>query len=286
MLKWPTRAKAAIRSLFRPLQDIEVYIEDENDEVFYRTLLKRVADPEIKIARVISLGNRNAVVATALAHDHSIKPALFIVDGDLEWVRDQPKPIEKGLHRHNAYCVENLLICPHAITNLVAQDVVLSEEDAVRAVQFPDWVKRIDQPLTDLFAAYATAQELYPQLKTVSTGVGVMCTQRKKGIASTLDESKVRHHIAEILAEVETVAGKTKVRSCFLAAKTRIRALPFPLDAVSGKDFLLPLLNIHLHSLGSTIPRRSLRVRLAGMCLDSRLLDLKASVGMAANGWS
>ena len=286
MLKWPTRAKAAIRSLFRPLQDIEVYVEDENDEVFYRTLLKRVADPELKIARIISLGNRDAVVAAAKAYDHSIKPALFIIDGDLDWVIGLPKPIEKGLHRHNAYCVENLLICTHAITNLVVQDAVLSEEDAAKAVKFTEWVKRVDKPLTDLFAAYVTARKLYPQLKTVSTGVGVMCTQRKKGTASMLDDIKVHNHVELTLAEVEKTAGKAKTRATFAAARQRIRSLPFPLDAVSGKDFLLPLLNFHLQSIGSTTTRRSLRVRLAGMCVESRLLDLKASVEMAARKWA
>ena len=286
MLKWPTRAKAAIRSLFRPLQDIEVYVEDENDEVFYRTLLKRVADPELKIARVISLGNRDAVVAAAKVHDHSVKPALFIIDGDLDWVIGLPKPIDKGLHRHNAYCVENLLVCSHAITSLVVQDAVLSDEDAAKAVKFTDWVARVEQPLTELFAAYATARELHPQLKTVSTGVGVMCTQRKKGAASMLDDIKVSSHVASTLTEVEKAAGKAKTRATFAAAMQRIRSLPFPLDAVSGKDFLLPLLNFHLQSVGTNTTRRSLRVRLAGMCVEGRLLDLKASVEKAARSWA
>lgn len=286
MLRWPTRAKAAIRSLFRPLQDIEVYVEDENDEVFYRTLLQRVADPHIKIARVISLGNRDAVVAAAQAHDHSIRPALFIIDGDLDWVIGLPKPIEKGLHRHNAYCVENLLVCSYAITSLVVQDAVLSEEEAAKALNFSAWVNRVDQPLTDLFAAYATARKLHPQLKTVSTGVGVMCTQRTKGAASMLDDNKVGEHVAKTLAEVEKAAGKTKTRAVFGAARKRIRSLPFPLDAVSGKDFLLPLLNFHLQPIGSSPTRRSLRVRLAGMCADNRLADLKTSVELAARRWA
>ena len=286
MLKWPTRARAAIRSLFKPLQDIEVYVEDENDEVFYRTLLKRVADPKLKIARVISLGNRDAVVAAAKVHDHSTKPALFIIDGDLDWVVGLPKPFEKGLHRHNAYCVENLLVCSHAITNLVVQDVVLSNEDAAKAVKFTDWVAKVEQPLTELFAAYATARQLHPQLKTVSTGVGVMCTQRNKGKASMLDDKKVSSHVTATLTEVEKTAGKTKTRAALSAARHRIRSMPFPLDAVSGKDFLLPLLNFHLQSVGSNTSRRSLRLRLAGMCHEDRLLDLKASVDMAARKWA
>lgn len=286
MLKWPLRAKAAIRSLFRPLQDIEVYVEDENDEVFYRTLIRRVAEPQIKIARVISLGNREAVVAAALVHDHSTKPALFIIDGDLAWVRGLPKPIEKGLHRHNAYCVENLLICERAIAAIVAQDVVLSDDDAINAVQFSNWIGSIKWPLTDLFAAYATAQELHPQLRTVSIGVGVMCTKSKKGVASRLDDEIVKNHVNMTLAEIERVAGKARARARFAEIKKRIRSLPFPLDAVSGKHFLLPLLSFHLHSLGSRVNRKSLRVRLAGMCAEDRLVDLRTSVESAARNWA
>ena len=283
MIKWPTRAKAAIRSLFLPLQDVEVYVEDENDEVFYRTLLKRVAEPEIKVARVISLGNRTAVIKAANAYDYSTRPAVFIIDGDLEWVRGLPAPAGgKGLHRHNAYCVENLLMCGAAITSLLAQDAVLTDEAAIKAVKFSEWVKDIEGPLIDLFAAYAVAQTFAPHLKTVSTGVGVMCTNSRKGKASSLDPVKVTSNTANILIEIDKVEGKTKARSEFASIKARIQSLGFPLDAVSGKDFLMPLLNMHLQSLGSNINRRSLRVRLASMCQDSKLSDLRSAVRLAS----
>ena len=285
MIKWPTRAKAAIRSLFIPLQDIEVYVEDENDEVFYRALLKRVVEPNIKVARVLSLGNRDAVIAAATHHDYTAKPALFIIDGDLEWVRNLPKPAAKGLHRHNAYCVENLLICSRAVTSLLAQDAVLSEDAAAESLNFVDWQKSFDEPLTDLFAAYATAQEFCPQLKTVSIGVGVMCTQSKKGKKSTLATAKVNQHIAHTLAEVEKIVGKPRTTAYFKKTQERIRALPFPIDAISGKDFIFPLLGFHLKSLGSSVNRRSLKVRLAAMCADDRLRDLRIAVNQASLKW-
>jgi hypothetical protein len=277
MLRWPARAKAAIRALFVPLQDIEVYIEDENDEVFYRTLLKRVSGPQLKIARVISLGNRAAVIAGAQSY-RGQKPALFIVDGDLEWVRGLPIPSGTGLHRHNAYCIENLLICHRAVVNLLAQDAVLTEDDAVSALKFDDWIASVEGPLLDLFAAYATAQELNPSLKTVSTGVGVMCSQRKKGRVSALDLTKVSANMTATLAETEKVAGKRRTQKRFAEIRSRISSLPFPLDAVSGKDFVLPLLNFHLQSLGSNTNRRSIRVRLAGMCDEARLADLRNAI--------
>ena len=285
MIKWPTRAKAAIRSLFLPLQDIEVYVEDENDEVFYRALLRRVTEPDIKVARVLSLGNRDAVIAAASQYDYTTKPALFIIDGDLEWVRDIPTAAAKGLHRHNAYCVENILICSRAMTTLLAQDAVLSEDVAAESFNFVDWLKSFDEPLTDLFAAYATAQEFCPELKTVSTGVGVMCTQSKKSKASTLATAKVNQHITNTLAEVEKIAGKPRTLAYFKKIQKRIRALPFPIDAISGKDFIFPLLSFHLKSLGSSVNRRSLKVRLAAVCADDRLKDLRIAVKKASLKW-
>jgi len=54
MIKWPERAKVSLRRLFEPLQDIDVYVEDENDEAFYKALLNKVAGDKFKIARSLS----------------------------------------------------------------------------------------------------------------------------------------------------------------------------------------------------------------------------------------
>ena len=208
--------------------------------------------------------------------------ALFIIDGDLEWVRGAPAPAARNLHRHSAYCIENLLICKQAIIALLVQDIVLSDDDAEKFLKFSDWVKSLEAPLTNLFAAYAIAQELHPQLKTVSTGVGVMCTQRKKGKSSVLDPAKVEMNLQKLLAAVEETAGKENTQKRFKEIRKRIESLAFPLDAVSGKDFLLPLLMFQLQSFGSHISRRSIRVRLAGMCHEARLADLRNAVRKAA----
>jgi Protein of unknown function (DUF4435) len=108
MLKWPSRARIAIRKLFQPLQDIDVYVEDENDEVFYRALLKRVGANEIRVARVFGLGGRSAVIEAARAYQDPQRRALFLIDGDLDWVRGVALQGPAHLHRHEAYCVENL----------------------------------------------------------------------------------------------------------------------------------------------------------------------------------
>ena len=35
MIRWPARALDAIQKLFEPLQDVDIFVEDAEDEVFY-----------------------------------------------------------------------------------------------------------------------------------------------------------------------------------------------------------------------------------------------------------
>lgn len=168
MLKWPERAKTAIRKLFEPLQPIDVYVEDTNDEAFYKRLLNRVANDKVHVARVFALGGKQAVIEAAANHDHSQRRALFIIDGDLEWVRGLPPPRIFGLHRHDAYCIENLLLCEKALVQILSEEAILTEDDAKRALDLGRWIDSIKRPLLELFSAFATVHEFAPEIPTVS----------------------------------------------------------------------------------------------------------------------
>lgn len=286
MIQWPQRARSAIKKLFEPLQDIDVYVEDTNDEVFYRTLLNKIADGKVSIARVFSLGGRTAVIEAAKHHDFSKRRALFLIDGDLDWVRGSPPPNDPGLHQHEAYCVENLLLCEKALAFLLAQDAVLSEEDAEVALGFGAWVSSIQQPLIELFAAYGTAHEISPEIPTVSKGVGVMCTKNRKTKCTSLDLTKVSNEKTGVLTIVENVGGKSRAARTYQRILRRLQALPFPLRGVSGKDFLLPLADFLLQSHGCRIKRRSLRIRLATAGDLTRFSPLYEVLLKAARGFA
>jgi len=64
----------------------------------------------------------------------------------------------------------------------------------------------------------------------------------------------------------------------------RIRGLPVPLRAVSGKDFVLPLVDFQLQSLGCRVKRRSLRVRLATAANPTLFAALADALHQAATG--
>lgn len=282
MLRWPERARSAIRFLFEPLQDIDVYVEDTNDEAFYRCLLNHASAGQVKIARVLAKGGRGPVLTAAASHNHSQRRALFIVDGDLPWVNGEPTPQVPGLHCHEAYCVENLLLCQRALNTVLSQDTNVTDEAARERLAFSAWRQRIAEPLVELFAAFATAHHYCPAQVTVGLGVGRLCAQ-VRGTAE-LDPHKVIEARDAALAAAGAVADAATVNAHYQRTVDRLMKLQDPLTAVSGKDFLLPLIGFHLGSLGCRIKKSALRMRLASAGDVGRFARLATALGRAARG--
>jgi hypothetical protein len=273
MLKWPRRARAALTYLFRPLQDIDVFVEDIGDEVFYNELFGRIAPSSVRIVRVFPVGSRTAVIERARTHDSQGRPALFVVDGDFEWVRNEPPLIIPGLYRLDAYCIENLLIHEEVAIQLVIEECAVTASVAKTSFDFNTWVADICGSLVDLFVWFAVLNVLDAQEPTVGLGVGkIITTPTKKGLP-ILDHLKVETLRRKIETKAVGVAGADVAQELHRKISTRITALRRPIDAVSGKDFLLPLFEFRLWRCTPGKTRRhSLRIRLARHC-DPALLS-------------
>jgi len=284
VLKWPERAKPALRKLFEPLQEIDVYVEDMNDEAFYRALLNSSTNGEIKVARVFALGCREAVIDGAKTHDQQTRRALFIIDGDLAWVRGDPPLEVAGLHCHDAYCIENLIICERALILILSQDAILTEEESEVRLAYGKWEASVETPLIELFAAFATVNKLDPTVPTVSQGVGAMCVADPTARTTELDPTKVGGARDKALKAAEGAVDSEVVSATYSLFLNRLKGLRHPLRAVSGKDFLLPLIDLHLRALGCRIKRKSLRLRLASAGDLTRFASLATALREAAEG--
>jgi hypothetical protein len=207
-----------------------------------------------------------------------------VIDGDLEWIRGVPKPAYRHVHRHEAYCIENLVVCEMALALIISQDMSVSEDEAELKLDFGTWMKMHVGPLSDLFAAYATAQQFAPALKTVSNGVGALCTAGGKGKPPTLEPTKVLGAQVSALQASEARAGPAATRAFFDATRRRVLALPRPIDAISGKDFILPLLMFHLRGIGCGVSRRALKMRLAAACGEGQFAKLRKDLLKTAKG--
>ena len=285
-LVWPSAAKAALAYLYRPLQDLDIYVEDAQEGVFYAELFKRIAPRNIRVARVLPAGNRAAVISKAKSHDFAKRRALFVIDGDLEWVRGDQAPVPHLVYRLDAYCIENLLVHESAAVQIVVEEAVMSEGDAKAKLDFQGWVTSVSQSLVDLFIAFAVLNAANPAEPTVSLGIGKILTASQKGTCARLDPVKVEGLIAEIKQKTIQAVGAQRADQLHVAIRSRVQALSSPTDAVSGKDFLLPLFEFHLWGCTGTKTRRSsLRLRLARYCALERFAGLSKAMTESLRGW-
>lgn len=284
MLKWPPRALGALVTLFKPLQDVEVFVEDRGDEVFYKELLQRAVGDRVRIARVFSLEGRHNVIKAAARSRSAAdsRHALYLVDGDLEWVLGRPVSADptSNLFRLNAYCIENLLVDESAAAKVLGEELVLSELDAAKLLAFSAWRQAITLPLVRLFAAFATLHAVDSTRPTVTIGLNAVLSEAQ-GTAA-LDAQKADRLCKTLLSEAAAVVGGERADSIFCEVNSRALALANPLDIVSGKDYLLPLLDFVLRSCKCRVHRKPLRYRLALHCDKGRFADLVEAIVAAA----
>ena len=124
-----------------------MYTEDANDEVFYDELISRISPNGLRVSRVFAVGNRGAVIEAARTHDFSERRALFLIDGDFEWVRDEPTPSLKGIFRLQAYCIENLLLHERPIVQIIIEEAARDEATARNQLGYAKWIEKMTTAL-------------------------------------------------------------------------------------------------------------------------------------------
>lgn len=274
---WSASAAESIGLLYRELQPIEVYVEDSNSEAFYFELLNRIIDGPAKIRKVIPLHGRNHVVTHCDNFDHRTS-ALFLIDGDLDVFIKERVVGRRNLFQHTAYCVENYLICKNAARELIveASGTVLRKN----AITDDEWNAALAplQRLKHLFITFAAAREAYPELKTVSHGFSAIITQKFRKRPPEIDYVKIEQLNKSITCDCIAKVGQAQWEE--IRAKVEAQSAEvLPIDGVSGKDFILPILDHFVRSKGcNTSSTASLMFKLAKYCSLDRLQNLKFSL--------
>lgn len=264
MIAWPDRSLGAVVRLFSPVQDIEIYTEDKGDEKFYAKLISRLVGEDTRISRVFCLGGREAVIKSCRDYVGT-GPAIFIIDGDFDILQRKPPPNLPRLHRLDAYCIENLLLCEAAVRKLLLDDTLLEQVEAENMGAFDRWLSPVLQDLIELFAAFSTALACCPApLPNVSKKISSIL---QDGRSPRVDIQKLMAERDGHLAHAKCAVGDDMaVHSMWRECVAYVNSLRRPRDAISGKDYLLPLLMFHLNHLGIKIPRNVLKMRLAMNC--------------------
>jgi hypothetical protein len=281
MLEYPQKAQAALRLLFRRYNDIEVYVEDRRYLGIYKTIVARALGGKARIGTVFSLGNRESVIAECKKADwNDGTRKLYIIDADFDLLLDKPAPKIKGLHRLDAYCIENLLIDIDALES-VADDLVDEKniDDVRKSLKLAIFLRDVAAELVPLFVLYAIVHEHSSAhalgVETAGRHVFKMCIQANG--RKSLSKPQCQALATSIRQTLEGALGKTAVDREVREIEKRVKACAqHGLSFVSAKTYTLPLVIEHVRryvaSIGSVAAVRSLLSERIDLAKHSRLV--------------
>ena len=260
---------------FEDVNDIDIYIEDTvvGYAKIFETIFSRAFDNKYRIEKVFPLGGKQEVIEQYESQEGSfMRPSLFVIDGDLYVLTGEAKKSKKGLYIMPFYCIENILIDPDAIHDLMnEEEPVVAKNTLIDKFAFRRWLNDNEVKLFQLFLEYALTFTINPSEQTVGYSV-------RKLVASNtgnVDINKLNQRIAYLqninilkIGHEEYANLKTSILKNFQSKAVD------KLDSVSGKDYLIPLINMRFKSIVKTnMPNINFKLRLAMKCSIEKIKD-------------
>ena len=268
MIQYSERAKIAYARLYRPYNDIDIFVEDETCHNMYKILINRMLGALGRVERVIGMGSRQAVEAACLKDEEAPSRAkLYVVDGDMDIFRGKRRKRMARLYRLREYCIENVLLDEMAIYEVLRETMVDADSESIeRAFGFEMLQRQIEGELLALWKLYAVAFDLRAEVDTVSYSVHRL--RSAEGDRVDVSPALVRERIRTLVGELWRVSGKQR----YVEARRSLRGKwakrqPEGKNAISGKHCILPLVYYRCKVYGNyRDSEASLKVRLARHC--------------------
>ncbi|PNH90853.1 hypothetical protein C1M56_00955 [Vibrio diazotrophicus] len=272
---------SSVGVLYRQLQDIEIYVEDEGSEVFYTQLFSRLLQGVAKIKKIIPLNGRLNVIEGAKNQSND-SPKVFVIDGDLYWSSQTFEHDLDRLYVHGFYCVENVLFCYDAAAKIVQETLGnISLDEAKARLNWDEWVEDISPHLIRLFTLFSVSFKLKPAIQTTSRGFTSIITSRK-GKIPKLDEDKIEQQYLDVLEELRQDYTDEEIEQEI--QQVMDFAEMHKIKIVSGKDFLVPLMCFKIkEACGINLTVESRNFRLASHCNLTSLEPLREFVAQTLN---
>ncbi|AHB12902.1 DUF4435 domain-containing protein [Dehalococcoides mccartyi] len=279
MLKYSEEAKKVLPLFYSRYNDVEIFVEDENDEVFYTELITKITDNKLKISRIFGLGGKEKLLQNLQnkIDSSSLSKQFYIVDGDFDIILNREFPNTDRLHVLNAYCVENFLLEEDAICSVVQEDIPNKTFEQWKSkLEFPIWLKESVELLSPLFAFFLLIQKLNLNIKNVGTDVSIFIDNN---LTFLLDEEKIALWIKNKYSEQNNLNPENldeMLKSSMLDLGTDWGARK---NNICAKKYLLPLLRLYITKReGKLLNYDSFRFRLAKNCSFNSLEPLRNQI--------
>jgi hypothetical protein len=240
VVRFSSRSMRAYAALWKPYNDIDIFVEDSSLRGLYERMFNRLLGGRAKVGSIVPLANRDAVVSEAIRlKDDNTRKRLFLVDGDFNWSVGRRSRV-RNLYTLPCYSIENFAWDIGPI-HLAAHDAAPQMQNS----QVEDLLKQqeldsIASKLGPLFIAYAICYRLGATCETVKYSVVRLIQPNSR---SALCPVKIRNRIRQVFRHLRGEFGllaitreRGRVEKMLIARKVE------PARFVSGKDHLLAML--------------------------------------------
>lgn len=270
-----TIGKSAVSVFFEEYNDIDIYIEDTavGAEKIATKIFSRVFGEKYKVDKIFPLGGRIAVLQQFEVEKNRLhRPSIFVIDGDIFLLAGDTIPNEVGLYRFPFYCIENLLMDGTALNAILdEEDPTQSEEELAEKYSVNQWAENNEAKLLELFVEYAVSNKLNPAEPTISFQVKNLVSSND----GQIDDAKLRARLDDLKQKTINAASESIYHTTRQSILSSFHASNLsPLDVVSGKDYIFPLLKTRFRSLVKTnMTDSNFKLRLAKICDTTRIED-------------
>ncbi|MGY4293090.1 hypothetical protein ACVWXN_001185 [Bradyrhizobium sp. i1.4.4] len=188
MAQFSTRSMGAYAAIWRPYNDIDIFVEDSSLRGLYERMFQRMLKGIARVSAVIPLQNRAAVTAEAerLKNDQT-RRRFFLVDGDFEWSVGKIRRV-RNLYTLRCYSIENFawnMDSIHSTAHMVAPGMTGAE---IRGAITQAELDAIVGALFPIFVAYSICFRLGANCETIGFSIVRLMEDGKR---TTLCQRKI-----------------------------------------------------------------------------------------------
>ena len=170
-LQYSTDGLAARSILYTGLNDINIYVEDQDKEYLYESILKRMRIGEYRINAIFSCGGKRQVIERydEVGEYTNGIANIFLVDGDFDRIiRPQEMVNNKHFIYLKAYNIENYYIDEDAICCYMKGKLHCLDKEVKTSINFTYWKSRIVNEAKKLYLLYCYVQKKHPTVPNTS----------------------------------------------------------------------------------------------------------------------
>jgi len=268
-MSFSQKAQKALVHLFKPYNDIDIFVEDTTIHRVYEVFFKRLLPEDISLRHIFQLPGREAVINECKNYLNKYgRKTLFIIDGDFNiLISMEDFSSYTNLYQLKVYCIENLLVSNNSLIE-VASDCLPNTkfDDMGSIIDYDNFISDVATKLAPLIVIYYVAHLLDDEIETVGRNVNNFFKEELNVLS--LDEDKIKYRIDEIKNKLYENYSVERIQEEIDKIN---RILPTDsneiIKLICGRRYLIPLVYHHLHRKANYSSNyNQLKARLARHC--------------------